>query len=70
MISEKMATLTSTTIRTALVDYRAELLRLATKFPSTMSDSCAKTIQEIDNALLEIEGNIISVAIVPSACKR
>ncbi len=65
-----MATLTSTTIRTALVDYRAELLRLARKFPSTMNDSCSKTIQEIANALLEIEGNIISVAIVPSACKR
>lgn len=64
-----MATLTLTTIRTALIDYRSELLRLTTKFPEIYSKHHQQTIAQIDAALLEIEGNVQSVLISPLACK-
>jgi hypothetical protein len=63
-----MATLTSTTIRTALVDYRAELLQLTTKRPRIYGEHHQEIIAQIDAALLEIEGNVCSVLIQPLAC--
>ena len=63
-----MATLTSTTIRTALIDYRSELLRLTTKFPETYSKHHQQTIAQIDAALLEIEGSFDLVFIAPLSC--
>lgn len=64
-----MATLTSTTIRTALIDYRSELLRLTAKLPEIYGNHHQQTIAQIDAALLEIEGNVQSVLISPLACK-
>jgi hypothetical protein len=63
-----MATLTSTTIRTALVDYRAELLQLTTKRPGIYGEHHQEIIAQIDAALLGIEGNVCSVLIQPLAC--
>ena len=62
-----MAYLTSTTLRTALVDYRAELLRLSSRYPDTYKQN-SLTIYNIDSVLLSLEGNIDSVAIVPVSC--
>ena len=64
-----MATLTSSTLRTALVDYRAELLRMTAKRPEVFGAYHEQIIKQIDDALLEIEGNITSVEITPLACK-
>ncbi len=64
-----MATLTSATLRTALVDYRAELLRMTAKRPEIFGAYHDQIIKQIDDALLEIEGNISSVSIMPLACK-
>lgn len=61
-------TLSQTTLRTALVDYRAELIRLSVKFPQTFKDTNDKTISELDAVLLSIEGNISRVAVVPVSC--
>lgn len=63
-----MATLTSTTIRTALVDYRAELLRLTVKRPEIYGEYHQGIIAQIDATLLEIEGNFDSVFIAPFSC--
>lgn len=60
--------LSQTTLRTALIDYRAELIRLSVKFPTTFKDTNDKTIAEIDAVLLSIEGNISRVAVVPLSC--
>ena len=64
-----MATLTSSTLRTALVDYRAELLRMTAKRPEIFGAYHDQLIAQIDDVLLEIEGNISSVSIMPLACK-
>jgi hypothetical protein len=64
-----MATLTSSTLRTALVDYRAELLRLTVKRPEIYGEYHQGIIAQIDAALLEIEGSVQSVLISPLACK-
>ena len=64
-----MATLTSSTLRTALVDYRAELLRMTAKRPEIFGVYHGRLIAQIDDVLLEIEGNISSVLIMPLACK-
>lgn len=64
-----MKSLPSTTIRTALIDYRALLLRLVNTYPDTYKQS-PQLIAEIDDALLSIEGNITQVAIVPMTCAR
>ena len=61
-------TLSQTTLRTALVDYRAELIRLCVKFPQTFKDTNDKTIAELDAVLLSIEGNISRVSIAPLSC--
>jgi len=65
-----MKTLPSTTIRTALVDYRAQLLRLVNTYPETFKHTHPALIQSIDDALLSIEGNIQEVGIVPLTCAR
>lgn len=59
--------LSSTTLRTALVDYRAEALRLGNKYPQ-LYESSDTIIKEIDKVLLSIEGNIASVDITPATC--
>jgi hypothetical protein len=61
-------TLSQTTLRTALVDYRAELIRLSVKFPQTFKNTNDKTIAELDAVLLSIEGNISRVSITPLSC--
>jgi hypothetical protein len=62
-----MHTLSSTTLRTALVDYRAGILRLAAKYPQTYAGNVDK-LQEIDNVLLSMEGNVTTVAVLPHTC--
>jgi hypothetical protein len=66
----EMATLTSSTLRTALVDYRAELLRMTAKRPEIFGAYHDQLIAQIDDVLFEIEGNISSVSIIPLACKE
>lgn len=65
------AILSSTTVRTALIDYRAELVRLQNKYPDvySISDHHEKIIKSIDDALYAIEGNFDSVVIYPNTCK-
>lgn len=62
-----MSTLQSTTLRTALVDYRAELICLSNRYPTTYPNN-DKVISEIDNVLLSIEGNIQTVNVTPATC--
>jgi hypothetical protein len=59
--------ISSTIVRTALVDYRAEVMRLANKYPQVYKDS-HPVIKAIDDVLLSIEGNITSVNITPATC--
>ena len=63
-----MSILSSTTIRTALVDYRAELIRMQIKFPQVYKENSA-IIKSIDDALLSIEGNVEHVMISAHSCK-
>jgi hypothetical protein len=63
-----MAILSSTAIRTALVDYRAELIRMQIKYPQTYKENDA-VIKSIDDALYEIEGNVQHVMISAHSCK-
>lgn len=60
--------LSQTTLRTALVDYRAELIRLSVRFPQTFKTTNDQTIAELDAVLLSIEGNISRVSIAPFSC--
>lgn len=62
-----MKQLSSTTLRTALVDYRAELLHMGAKYPDQFKNS-AQVIAEIDDVLLSIEGNITTVSVSPCTC--
>lgn len=62
------AILSATTVRTALVDYRAELIRMQIKYPQVYKENSA-VIKSIDDALLSIEGNITEVMISPITCK-
>jgi hypothetical protein len=64
-----MTILSSTTIRTALVDYRAELIRMQIKFPQVYKENSA-VIKSIDDALLSIEGNVEHVMISAHSCKN
>ena len=64
-----MSILSSTTIRTALVDYRAELIRMQIKFPQVYKENSA-VIKSIDDALLSIEGNVQHVMISAHSCKN
>lgn len=63
-----MNTLSATTIRTALIDYRAEMLRLANAHPNVYHTVYRKVVKEIDDVLLSIEGNITSVIVTPATC--
>ena len=51
------------------MDYRAELLRLTAKRPEIFGAYHDQLIAQIDDVLLEIEGSISSVSIMPLACK-
>lgn len=62
------AILSATTVRTALIDYRAELISLQTKYPQIYKENSV-VIESIDDALLSIEGNITEVMISPITCK-
>jgi hypothetical protein len=62
-----MAILSSTTVRIALIDYRAELIRMQVKYPSTFNND--ELIKSIDEALYEIDGNITDVMISAVTCK-
>lgn len=62
------AILSATTVRTALIDYRAELIRMQTIYPQMYKENSA-VIESIDKALYEIEGNITRVMISPITCK-
>ena len=65
-----MTILSSTTVRTALVDYRAELIRMQIKYPSSFkNEEHDKLIKSIDDALYEIEGNVEHVMISAHSCK-
>jgi len=64
-----MSVLSSATIRTALVDYRAELIRMQIKFPQVYKENSA-IIKSIDDALYEIEGNVEHVMISAHSCKN
>lgn len=65
-----MAILSSTVIRTALIDYRAELIRMQIKYPGNFNNAeHSKLIKSIDDVLYEIEGNITSVTISANTCK-
>lgn len=68
------AILSATTVRTALIDYRAELIRMQTKYPMQAKypkiyEENSAVIKSIDDALLSIEGNITRVMISPVTCK-
>jgi len=63
-----MTILSSTTIRTALVDYRAELIRMQIKFPQVYKENSA-VIKSIDDALLSIDANVEHVMISAHSCK-
>ena len=62
-----MITLQATTLRTALIDYRSELIRLLNNYPVIYADN-KKVISELDAALISIEGNISTVNISPATC--
>lgn len=62
-----MQTLSSTTLRTALIDYRSGIMKLAAKYPQTYAGNLDK-LREIDDVLLSIEGNITTVAVLPHTC--
>ncbi len=62
-----MQTLSSTTLRTALIDYRSGIMKLAAKYPQTYAGNLDK-LREIDDVLLSIEGNITSVLILSQTC--
>ena len=65
-----MTKLSSTTLRIALIDYRAELIRMQVKFPSSFNNAEHDSlIKSIDDALLSIDGNITEVMISPVTCK-
>lgn len=61
--------LPSTTLRTALIDYRANLLRLYNQWPDIFQHTHPKLIADIDAVLLSVEGNVTEVTILPASCK-
>lgn len=65
-----MANLSSTTVRIALIDYRADLIRMQCKYPARFNTKeVDDAIKSIDEALMEIEGNITTVSITPATCR-
>jgi len=65
-----VAILSSTTIRLALIDYRAQLISLESKFPDTYGNGKHhhQSIYDIDAALMEIEGNYTQVSLTAYTC--
>jgi hypothetical protein len=64
-----MAILSSTTIRLALIDYRASLIRLESKFPDVYGNgNHHESVYDIDVALMEIEGNCTQVSLTAYTC--
>jgi len=61
--------LPSTTIRTALIDYRANLIRMNSQWPDVFKHTHPKLIADIDAVLLSIEGNVTEVSVTPVSCK-
>jgi hypothetical protein len=59
--------LQASTLRTALIDYRAELYKLINLYPELFKDN-DQVIKEIDDILVSIEGNITTVDINPATC--
>jgi hypothetical protein len=59
--------ISASVVRTALISYRGELLKLSHKYPDQFKD-CGATIDKIDDVLLSIEGNITAVTITPATC--
>jgi hypothetical protein len=59
--------LQATTLRIALIDYRAELLRLINRYPAVYKEN-DQVIDEIDKILLSLAGNITTVNITPATC--
>lgn len=66
----QLTTLPATTIRHALIDYRALLIRLNAAYPETFQHTHPQLIAQLDATLLSIEGNISECAIIPTACRR
>jgi hypothetical protein len=60
------ATLHATTLRNSLIDYRAELFRLRSLYPDNFKNH--QTIEDIDKALLELEGNVTTATISANTC--
>lgn len=60
------ATLHATVLRSSLIDYRSELLRLQNQYSKHFKNH--QTIKDIDNALLELEGNVTTVTISADTC--
>jgi len=64
-----MATLSATTLRLALIDYRAELIRQEAKFPGVYGNGRHhESIYDIDIVLMEIEGNCTEVSVIQHTC--
>lgn len=64
-----MTTLSATTLRLALIDYRAELLRRGRLFPNVYDgNNHHPSVYDIDQVLYEIEGNCTTVSIAAHTC--
>ena len=62
-------TIKASTLRTALVTYRTELLDLYVTYPEVYShDDIAERVAEIDIALFSVEGNVTTVNLIPATC--
>jgi hypothetical protein len=59
--------LQASTLRIALIDYRAELLRLINRYPAVYKEH-DQVIDEINKILLSLAGNITTVDINPATC--
>lgn len=63
-----MATISTATLRIALINYKTEVMEYGTLYPDVYTDT-DDIINEIDNALLSIEGNITTATVLPDTCK-
>ena len=65
----RMNTLPATTVRTALMDYKVQLVNLYRKYPETFKYTHPQLIEQIDRILYDLAGNIDSVVITPASCR-
>jgi hypothetical protein len=63
-----MATLDSTVLRSALIDYRSKLIKLYLEWPDIFESTHPRLIADIDAALFEIEGNVTTISLAPYTC--